>query len=149
MRTRVLATRKTKTHLGGYTMASINNNPGMCASLYESSRTNLSKFSELTKTYSASAGNILSRISGAVSGFFSSFIQTLGSWIGVAKDSFVAAKGHFGAAPRSVQIITTLSIAGVAALGVFLGSRCGNTPVAAAANAATQGQTSSAEFQES
>ncbi len=144
MRTFVLAKRKTKP-LGGYPMATtaINNNPGFCASLYESGRTGSKWVIENTKTLAASAGDFFGKVWAAVSEFFSSIGQTLGQWLNVAKETLLAAKDQFEALPRETKIAAGVALAVTTICGFAIGKCWGAraaTPTAPANAANLQPQ---------
>ncbi len=122
MRTRVLAKRTKKTHLGGYPMSAVNNNQAINPTFFET-------VSNSAKNFAANAGDFLSRVWESVKGFFT---DTLPQWFAVAKDALVAAKDHIVNLPTNVKVAGGVAAA-VVAVGAFLVGKCyGATPVVTA-----------------
>ena len=109
----------------------INSNPGFLNTLYESGKTGVNWLSTNAQNLSASAGDTLSKVWGAVSEFFSTVAQTLGTWMNAAKDGLFAAKDQIIDLPRESKIVGAIGLAVATAAGFLIG-KWNATPAAAA-----------------
>ncbi|MBU6446264.1 MAG: hypothetical protein KGQ49_02560 [Verrucomicrobia bacterium] len=91
------------------------------------------------KSFAADAGDLFARVWSSVAEFFSNAGQTLGQWVGLAREALVAAKETFVALPTNVKIVGGVTALVAVLAGCVLGKYCGS-----AQTAATQAATSAA-----
>lgn len=113
---------------------------GFCTEAYKAASEAGRWVQTTSKSFAASAGDVLSRMWATVSEFFSSIAQTLGQWFNAAKEGLGAATESFRNSPTNVKVAAGVAMLASTVLGFFF-ARCCNSATPSPASPPLAAQT--------